>query len=64
MSASVGWWAWVLIAFMCWFIQLMMSVWTDKGGFGAWTVRIAFIAGMVMSFLLGAIRFAKWAWQG
>ena len=63
MPASIPWWAWLLITAACWFIQLMMSVWTDKGGAGAWTIRVAFIAGMVLSTLIAVIRFVKWVWQ-
>jgi len=64
MVASIPWWGWLLIAVACWFIQLMMSVRTDSGSKGAWVIRSAFIAGMVLSFLIGVIRFVKWAWQG
>lgn len=64
MIASIPWWGWLLIAGLSWFIQLMMSVWTDKGGAGAWIIRVAFIAATVLSFLIGVIRFVKWVWAG
>jgi hypothetical protein len=41
-----------------------MSIRTDDGSKGAWVIRIAFVAGMVLSALIGVIRFAKWVWQG
>jgi hypothetical protein len=41
-----------------------MSIRTDDGSKGAWVIRIAFIAGMVLSALIGVIRFVKWAWLG
>lgn len=64
MPAGIPWWAWLLIAGACYFIQMMMSIRTHKGGIGAWTIRIAFIAVMVFSLLIGAIRFFKLAWRG
>jgi hypothetical protein len=64
MPADVPWWGWLLIAVACWFLQLMMSIRTDDGGKGAWLIRTAFIAGMVLSALIGLIRFVKWVWQG
>ena len=54
----------MLIAVGCWFLQLIMSIRTDDGSKGAWVIRIAFIAGMVLSALIGVIRFVKWVWQG
>jgi hypothetical protein len=41
-----------------------MSIRTDGGSKGAWMIRAAFIAGMVLSALIGVIRFVKWVWQG
>ena len=64
MPASIAWWGWLLIAGVCWYVTMMMSVWTDKGGIGAWIIRIAFGIAMVLSVLIGLIRFAKWAWGG
>ena len=61
MPASIPWWAWLLIAVVLWFAQLVISVRTDDGGLGAWFIRWVFIAGMVMSGLIGVIRFVKWA---
>jgi hypothetical protein len=63
MPASIPWWVWLFIAAVCWFIQLMMSIRTDNGSVGAWIIRIAFIVGMVLSALIGVIRFVKWVWQ-
>jgi hypothetical protein len=40
-----------------------MSIRTDAGSKGAWLIRIAFITGMAVSFLIGVIRFVKWVWQ-
>jgi hypothetical protein len=64
MPASISWWGWLLIAVLCWYVQLMMSLWTEKGGVGAWTIRALFLAGMVLSLLLGVFRFGKWALRG
>ncbi len=64
MLASIPWWGWLLIAVACWFFQLIMSIRTDDGSKGAWVIRIAFITGMVLSFLIGVIRFVRWVWQG
>jgi len=58
----IPWWAWLLIAAACWFIQLVLSISTDKGK--GWFVRILFIAAMVVSAAIGIIRFVKWAWRG
>jgi hypothetical protein len=63
MPASISWWGWLLIAIACWYFQLVMSIRTDKGGKGAWTIRIALITGMVLSSLIGVVRFVKWVWQ-
>jgi hypothetical protein len=41
-----------------------MSIRTDDGSKGAWVIRLAFITGMVLSALIGVIRFVKWAWLG
>jgi hypothetical protein len=64
MPANIPWWAWLIIAVGCWFFQLIMSIRTDDGSKGAWLIRIAFIAGMVLSFLICVIRFVKWVWLG
>lgn len=64
MPANLPWWGWLLIAAGCWFLQLIMSIRTDGGSKGAWAIRFVFIAGMVLCALIGAIRFAKWVWQG
>ena len=63
MPASISWWGWLLIAVVCWFLQLIMSIRTDEGSKGAWLIRITFIVAMVFSTFVGVIRFAKWAWQ-
>ena len=60
--ASVPWWGWILLAGVLWFVQLMMGTYTDSGSPRAWTVRIAFIVGMIVSGLIGVIRFVKWVW--
>jgi hypothetical protein len=64
MLASIAWWGWLLIAMVCWYVAMMMGVWTYKGSIGAWIIRIAFVAATVLSALLGVIRFAKWVWHG
>ena len=64
MPTSIPWWAWLLIAALCWFLQLMMSIQTDSGSLRAWTIRIALIVGMALSALIAVIRFVKWVWQG
>jgi hypothetical protein len=64
MLANIPWWGWLLIAAVCWYLQLVMSIRTDDGGKAAWTIRILFITGMAFSVLVGMIRFVKWAWHG
>ena len=64
MPANMPWWGWLLMAVGCWLVQLIMSIRTDDGSKGAWVIRFVFIAGMVLSALIGAIRFVKWVWQG
>jgi hypothetical protein len=61
--SALPWWAWFGLAFVFWFFQLVASIYTDKGGFGAWFFRGSLLAGMVLSAFLGIIRFVKWAWQ-
>ncbi len=62
MLANIPWWGWLLIASACWYFQLVMSIRTDGGGKGAWTIRILLIAGMALSFLIGVLRFVRWIW--
>jgi hypothetical protein len=63
MPASIPWWGWILLAVVLWYVQLMMGIYTDSGSIRAWVIRIALIAGMVISALIGVIRFVKWIWQ-
>ncbi len=64
MPASIPWWGWLLVVMVCWFVQLIMSIRTDNGSTGAWIIRIAFVAGVVLSTLIGVIHFVKWVWHG
>jgi hypothetical protein len=58
--SAMPWWAWLLAAALCWYIQLVLSIRTDKGGTGAWTVRVLFIVIMFLTAVIGLIRFVKW----
>ncbi len=64
MPANIAWWGWLLIAGVCWYVTMMMSVWTYKGGIWPWIIRVAFGLGMVLSLLIGVVRLVKWVWQG
>jgi hypothetical protein len=61
--SALPWWGWALVAVVCWYFQLVSSIYTDKGTFTAWVFRIALIVGMVLAAILAIIRFVKWAWQ-
>jgi hypothetical protein len=56
------WWAWLLIAAVCWYLQLILTIQTDKGK--GWVLRIIVILAMLLSAALGIIRFIKWVWHG
>jgi hypothetical protein len=60
--SALPWFGWLVLAVVCWFFQLMMSMYTDKGGADAWLIRGVLIAGMVMSAAIAIIRFVKWVW--
>ena len=60
---SMCWWGWLLVAAVCWYLQLMMSVRTSRGSKSAWVFRIAFIAGTVFSTSLGVSARLGWMWQ-
>jgi hypothetical protein len=67
--ADLSWWVWILLAAALWLLQLIISAVSDetirenkhKSFFG--TVRTALIAAMVVSALVGVIRFVKWVWN-
>jgi hypothetical protein len=61
--ASIPWWAWLLFAFVCWYIQLFIANWTDEEAISSWVMRGPFIAGMWIFALIGIIRFVKWVWE-
>jgi hypothetical protein len=59
MSAAVlPWWAWIGLAVVLWLAVLF----TDEDRYRS--LRLVLISGMILSALLGIIRFAKWAWNG
>jgi hypothetical protein len=59
MPASIPWWGWLLVAAVCWFIQKIMRIRTDEESIGARAIRIALLAGMMLSALIGVIRFFR-----
>lgn len=61
-ASALPWWAWLLIAVVCWYVQLVLSIQTDKGK--GWTIRIFVIVAMFISAAIGVIRFVKWVWRG
>jgi hypothetical protein len=67
--ADLSWWAWILLAAGLWFLQLLISALTDdsdrenKHTTFFWGIRAALIVGMVLSALVGVIRFVKWVWN-
>jgi hypothetical protein len=66
---DLSWWVWILLTAALWFLQLIISVVSDetirenKHTSFFWTVRAALIAAMVVSALVGVIRFVKWVWN-
>jgi hypothetical protein len=53
------------MAGICWSIQLMMDGRADDDSiFGISFLRIVVIIAMMLSALIGVIRFVKWVWQG
>jgi tetrahydromethanopterin S-methyltransferase subunit D len=67
--ADLSWWVWILLAVGLWFLQLIISAFSD-GTIGEnkhtvffWTVRAALIFAMVVSAVVGVIRFVKWVWN-
>jgi hypothetical protein len=67
--ADLSWWVWILLAAALWFLQLIISAVSDetirenRHASFFWTVRAALIAAMVVSALVGVIRFVKWVWN-
>ena len=67
--ADLSWWVWILLAAALWFLQLIISAFSDetirenKHTSLFWTVRAALIFAMVVSALVGVIRFVKWVWN-
>lgn len=67
--AALPWWGWLVVAVACWLLQLVASAYTYKdhpsrNTTPAWIVRVALIAGMVVSGGIALIRFVKWGWRG
>jgi tetrahydromethanopterin S-methyltransferase subunit D len=66
---DLSWWVWILLAVGLWFLQLIISAFSDetiranKHTSFFWTVRAAIIVAMVVSALVGVIRFVKWVWS-
>ena len=64
--SSLQWWVWILIAAVLWFVQLVISGLADetirenKHTSFFRMARAALIFGMVVSALVGVIRFVKW----
>jgi tetrahydromethanopterin S-methyltransferase subunit D len=67
--ADLSWWVWILLAVGLWFLQLIISAFSDetirenKHTSFFWAVRAAMIVAMVVSALVGVIRFVKWVWN-
>jgi hypothetical protein len=67
--ADLSWWVWILLAAALWLLQLIISAFSDetirenKHTSFFWTVRAAMIVAMVVSALVGVIRFVKWVWN-
>jgi hypothetical protein len=67
--ADLSWWVWILLAVALWLLQLVTSAFSDetirenKHTSFFWTVRAALIFAMVVSALVGVIRFVKWVWN-
>jgi hypothetical protein len=67
--ADLSWWVWILLAAALWLLQLIISAFSDetirenKHTSLFWTVRAAMIVAMVVSALVGVIRFVKWVWN-
>jgi predicted transporter len=67
--SALSWWAWILVAAGLWFLQLVISGLADEtirenkhtNFFGM--IRAALIFGMVVSALIGVIRFVKRVWN-
>jgi hypothetical protein len=66
--ADIPWWVWIVLTPVLWILQLIVSAYSDKSIRANkhttffWIVRIALIAGMALSFLMGIVRFVRWAW--
>lgn len=52
------WWGWLVTAAVLW----LAVQFTDEDD--SWLVRGALVVGMVLSALIGIIRFVKWIWDG
>jgi hypothetical protein len=67
--SDLPWWAWILLAALLWFLQLVVSSGSDKSipankhATIWWTVRALMIVGMFLCAMIGTIQFAKWAWH-
>jgi hypothetical protein len=67
--ADLSWWAWILLAAVLWFLQLLISGLTDetirqnKQTNVFWGIRATLLVGVVVSALVGVIRFVKWVWN-
>ena len=67
--SDVAWWVWILLGVGLWFLQLIVSAYSDDtirenkhtGGFSIF--RGVLIAGMVVSVLIAVIRFVKLVWN-
>jgi len=44
-ASALPWWGWLIAAVVCYFVQVVMSTWTDNGSIRAWIIRAAFIHG-------------------
>ena len=66
---NLPWWGWILLAVAFWFLQLIVSASADKSISTNehteffWFVRAALIVGMLLSAMIGIIRFVKWVWN-
>jgi hypothetical protein len=66
--ADIPWWGWIVLTPVLWKLQLVVSAYSDKNipankhPTFFWIVRIVLIGGMVLSFLVGIVRFVRWAW--
>jgi hypothetical protein len=52
------WWGWLVAAVFLWLIALFTD--EDKHFF----LRMLLVIGIILSALIGVIRFVKWVWNG